>query len=82
LYWNGAFELNNKIAFINSQSYSSWYFDLYDVTTNSWSIGIVNPSISFWPGISISQNNTIYFAGGWSNNSGGGSYSQIWKIEF
>jgi hypothetical protein len=81
VYWNGAFELTNKIAFLNRQDWS-WYLDLYDVTTNSWSVGIVNPSSLFWPGYFpgvISHNNTIYFAQGFD----GSSYSrQIWKIEF
>jgi len=70
---------DNKIIFFGGQNYgtSNARFDIYDLTTNSWSIGVLpqnllNPSI-------ISYNNILYVAGGsingvWSN--------QVWKLEF
>jgi len=54
-------------------------FDLYDLTTNTWSIGVkptTRPSASI-----ISVNNTIYIAGGFLN--GGNNFSnEVWKLEF
>ncbi len=77
--WLTAVRKDNKIIFFGGQYYgtSNARFDIYDLTTNSWSIGVLpqnllNPSI-------ISYNNILYVAGGsingvWSN--------QLWKLEF
>ncbi|HET9745487.1 MAG TPA: PKD domain-containing protein [Chitinophagaceae bacterium] len=52
-------------------------FDIYDINTNSWSIGVF-PVVCHGNSI-ISVNNTIYIAGGLIN----GIYSsQVWKLEF
>lgn len=53
-------------------------FDIYDMATNSWSIGILPQSIS---GASIiSVNNIIYLAGGTVN--GVILSNKVWKLEF
>ena len=52
-------------------------FDIYETTTNTWSIGVLNQNIE---GASIiSVNNTIYVAGGVVN---GVMSNQVWKLEF
>jgi len=63
---------DNKIIFFGGQYYgaSNERFDIYNLTTNSWSIGVLpqnllNPSI-------ISYNNVLYVTDG----------SQVWKLEF
>jgi hypothetical protein len=77
--WLTAVRKDNKIIFFGGIYFgiSNSRFDIYDLTTNSWSIGVLpqnllNPSI-------ISYNNILYVAGGsingvWSN--------QVWKLEF
>jgi hypothetical protein len=64
---------DNKIVFITS-IFSNAKFDIYDITTNTWSIGLLSfglSSYSSYPAI-ISVNNTIYVAEG----------NQVWKLEF
>jgi hypothetical protein len=52
-------------------------FNIYDLTANRWSIGLLPFQIS---GASvISVNNTIYVAGGSVN---GRMTDQVWKLEF
>ena len=70
---------DNKIIFFGGVYFgiSNSRFDIYDLTTNSWSIGvlpqnILNPSI-------ISYNNILYVAGGSVN---GVLSNQVWKLEF
>jgi N-acetylneuraminic acid mutarotase len=68
---------NGKIVFMGDHQPDTNKFDIYDIATNSWSIGVL-PVI--FGGVSIiSVNNIIYVAGGrvngvWSN--------QVWKLEF
>jgi hypothetical protein len=52
-------------------------FDIYDITTGTWSIGVLSKNIE-GAGI-ISMNDTIYVAGGYVN---GGISNQVWKLEF
>jgi hypothetical protein len=43
-------------------------FDIYDITTNTWSIGVLPANITYIGGASIiAVNNTIYIAGGYVN---------------
>lgn len=51
-------------------------FDIYDITTNTWSIGVL-PSVIY--GNIVSVNNTIYVAGAIINGSA--SY-EVWKLDF
>ncbi|MEP7373100.1 MAG: PKD domain-containing protein [Chitinophagaceae bacterium] len=71
---------NNKIVFFTGRRGGN-KFDIYDVTTNTWSIGVLPQSI--YAASIISVNNTIYVAGGILN---GGNFSnmsnQVWKLEF
>ena len=53
-------------------------FDIYDLTTGTWSIGVLPADIKFLY-VGISVNNTIYAAGGSVN---GVLSNQIWKLEF
>jgi N-acetylneuraminic acid mutarotase len=77
-----AFEKDNKIVYLPGGG--SWHatainkFDIYDVVSNTWSIGQLNQSIP--EGAVISVNNIIYIAGGHNNNYQ--YYNQVWKLEF
>jgi hypothetical protein len=53
-------------------------FDIYDISTKTWSIGVLNQPVPKWASI-ISVNNTIYVAGGSLN---GVLSNQVWKLEF
>ena len=83
-----AVEKTNKIVFFTSgigNSPSSWQeiprvlnkFDIYDITTGSWSIGVL--PVNIYGSNIISVNNTIYVAGGYVNDA---LSSQVWKLEF
>jgi len=52
-------------------------FDIYDIATASWSIGIL--PVGIYRSSIISVNNTIYLAGGDLN---GPLSNQVWKMEF
>jgi hypothetical protein len=71
---------NNKIVFFTSSRFfegSANKFDIFDITTGTWSIGVMTRDIR---GASIiSVNNTIYVAGGSVN---GVLSNQVWKLEF
>jgi N-acetylneuraminic acid mutarotase len=80
-----AFEKDNKIVYL--PGIDSWNpnvpsrFDIYDVTTNTWSIGVLpQSSQSIAHGSIISVNNTIYGAGGSFIN--GVLSNQVWKLVF
>ena len=68
---------NNKIVFFTGTGAEKNKFDIYDITSNTWSIGelpqnIVGASL-------ISVNNIIYVAGGYIN---GALSNKVWKLEF
>ena len=71
---------NNKILFFRYEHLNvlNDRFDIYDISTNSWSIGLLPVSINGGASI-ISVNNTIYIAGGYIN---GVLSNQVWKLEF
>jgi hypothetical protein len=77
---NSAFDAvlkNNKIVFFTGSGVVKNKFDIYDITTNTWSIGVLTQNIE---GASIiSVNNSIYVAGGYVN---GVLSNQVWKLEF
>ena len=52
-------------------------FDIYDISTKTWSIGVLPMSLDMASIFSL--NNTIYIAGGYRN---GQSSKEIWKLEF
>lgn len=52
-------------------------FDIYNTTTNTWSVGMLPVNIN--GAAIISVNNTIYVAGGRIN---GGYTNEVWKLEF
>ena len=54
------------------------HFEIYNTTTNTWSIGVLNQKIILSAIISV--NNTIYVAGGLEN--GVSSNQEVWKLEF
>ena len=77
---NSAFDAvikNNKIVFFTGQGAVKNKFDIYDITTNTWSIGVLAQNIE--GAAIISVNNTIYVAGGFVN---GVLSKQVWKLEF
>jgi K319L-like, PKD domain len=53
-------------------------FDIYDVLSNTWTIGVLNQAIT--PSIVISVNDEIYVAGAAGNSNG--YYNQVWKLVF
>jgi hypothetical protein len=81
-----AVKKNSKIVFFTTHTtQNGWLvpgivtdkFDIYDFTTNTWSIGVLH--VSIYNASIISVNNTIYVAGGYVN---GILSSQVWKLEF
>ncbi|MEO7292369.1 MAG: kelch repeat-containing protein, partial [Ginsengibacter sp.] len=73
-----AVEKNNKIAFFTGEwGNEKNKFDIYDITTNTWFIGLLSQTFS---GASIiSVNNVIYVAGGSIN---GIASNNVWKLDF
>ena len=55
------------------------HFEIYNITANTWSTGVLDQPI--YGAAIISVNNTIYVAGGSSNNFPP-FYDQVWKLEF
>ena len=53
-------------------------FDIYDINTRTWSIGVLPQAIPQDASV-ISVNNTVYIAGGFVN---GVESNQVWKLEF
>jgi N-acetylneuraminic acid mutarotase len=79
---------DNKIVFFTSGYNALQYwttqpppvmnkFDIYDITTGKWSIGVL--PFNIYSSSIISVNNIIYVAGGVVN---GGLSNQVWKLEF
>jgi hypothetical protein len=79
-YCNEVFERDNRIWFVSL--YSGWqnwqHFDIYDLASGNWLVGVLPQPISSYTSI-ISANNTIYIAGGYVN---GVVSNQVWKLEF
>jgi hypothetical protein len=69
-----ALKKDNKIIFFGRQAVR---FDIYDLTTQAWSIGLLPQGVL--PGSVFSFNNTIYVAGAELNGVLSG---QVWKLEF
>ena len=69
---------DNKIIFFR-HTIPTNKFDIYDIATNTWSIGVLPQNNIEYSSI-IAVNNTIYIAGGWEVN--GGQTNQVWKLEF
>ena len=68
---------NNKIIFFTGAGAEKNKFDIYDIATNTWSIGVLSQNIE--NAAIISVNNTIYVAGGLVN---GVLSNQVWNLEF
>lgn len=68
---------DGKIIFMGYHQPVTNKFDIYDIATNSWSIGILPFTIDAASIISI--NNTVFVAGGFVN---GVLSNQLWKLEF
>ena len=85
--WSNAVMKDNKIVFFgthyydnNPNSHVADKVDIYDIASNTWSIGILPFSIEE-PSI-ISVNNTIYVAGGFVNGVYNVYNDKVWKLEF
>jgi len=61
-----------------SPGFESDHFEIYNITTDTWSTAVLNQKI-FISAI-ISVNNTIYVAGG--TNDFGATFNQVWKLVF
>lgn len=68
---------NDKIIFFTGNGDEINKFDIYDISTDTWSIGVLNQSIR--NATIISVNNNLYVAGGYVN---GVLSNQVWKLEF
>jgi|GEM_PF-363050 len=68
---------DNKIIFWPDSGISYNKFDVYNITTNTWSIGVL--PVNIYGASIISVNNIIYVAGGYVN---GVLSNQVWKLEF
>ncbi len=55
-------------------------FEIYNITTNTWSTGKLNQRLI--AATIISLNNTIYVAGGTDDPFTGITFNQVWKLEF
>jgi len=65
---------NNTIIFCKNLGNNRDKFDIYDIQSNAWSMGVLPEPIPVIASI-ISVNNTIYIAGGNLSN-------QVWTLEF
>jgi len=70
--------INGKIVFF-TRNQGAHKFDIYDIATDTWSIGVLPANIDVEVASIISVNNTIYVAGGVIN---GVISNQVWKLEF
>ena len=74
-------EANGKIVFFRQWGDNTDKFDIYDIKTKAWSVGILPVKIHLASIISV--NNVIYVAGGSLMNGGSSNFSnQVWKLEF
>jgi hypothetical protein len=76
---------DNKIVFFgthydNPDKHVADKVDIYDIASNTWSVGVLPFSIEL-PSI-ISVNNTIYVAGGFVNGVYNVYNDKVWKLEF
>ena len=68
---------DNKIIFLRTGDMNNNEFDIYDIASNSWSIGVLPFNIQRASIISV--NNVIYIAGGLIN---GVESNKVWTLEF
>ena len=68
---------NDNIVFFTGTGDVTNKFDIYNSSTDTWSIGVLNQSIR--NAAIISVNNNLYVAGGYVN---GVLSNQVWKLEF
>jgi N-acetylneuraminic acid mutarotase len=83
--WVGAAGQNavvkdNKIIFFRHYNHDASMFDIYDIATNTWSIGVLPVSITSASIISV--NNNIYLAGGVVKGKPFTISNQVWRLEF
>jgi len=85
-----ACEINSQLAFIPLYEFrfgTVLKFDIYDVSTDSWSIGVVNQMPSYFLGSPwVVANNSIFVAGGSEYCPFSGSscqyHTEVWKMDF
>jgi hypothetical protein len=81
-YWsqpNASFSTvlkDNKIVFFTGRGNVKNKFDIYDITSNTWSTGVL--PVNIVAASIITTNNTIYVAGGYVNDV---LSNQVWKLE-
>jgi N-acetylneuraminic acid mutarotase len=71
---------NNKLLYFRHEGTFIKKFDIYDLQTHQWSIGVL-PQNNFDYYSVIAVNNTVYLFGGWIMNNLAMS-NQVWKLEF
>jgi hypothetical protein len=72
-----AVQRNNTIVFFTGRGAQKDKFDIYDIATKTWSIGVLHQSMEA-AGI-LSVNNTVYVAGGKENGS---LSNKVYKLDF
>lgn len=72
---------DNIVFFTGSIAYNDprngSYFEIYNTTTKTWSVGKLNQKV--YDAAVISVNNTIYVAGGTNGNE---YFNQLWELKF
>jgi N-acetylneuraminic acid mutarotase len=71
-------KVGNKLVFFVWDGKVKSRFDIFDISTNSWLIGVLDQPVT--PSLVITVNNTIYVVGGYGNSNG--YYDQVWKLDF
>jgi N-acetylneuraminic acid mutarotase len=75
-----AVQANDKLIFFTGMDHPASpmdRIDVYNLTTNTWSIGVLPVNINYSTIISV--NNSVFVAGGYVN---GLVSNQVWKLEF
>ncbi|HLF45838.1 MAG TPA: PKD domain-containing protein [Chitinophagaceae bacterium] len=71
-------KINNDLVFFVWDGKVKTKFDIYNVSTKTWSIGVLDRAIT--PSLIISEGGIFYVVG--ALGSGNGFYNQVWKLEF
>lgn len=71
-------KINNDLVFFIWDGKEKNKFDIYNISTKAWSIGLLDRAIT--PSLITTVNNTIYVVGAIA--SGNGFYNQVWRLEF
>jgi hypothetical protein len=87
--WSFAFDTGGRLIFLHGNDFRSgnaMKFDIYDVSPDSWKIGVVSQMPSYFLGSSyVEANNAVFIAGGADacpQRSSCQYHSQVYKLQF